>query len=46
MYNTFYINLLRKNLDNSLLDQVQELSKSIITLKSNKYKLNNILNSK
>ncbi len=46
MHNAFYINLLRKNLDNFLLNQVQELFESIITLKNNKYELNDILNSK
>ncbi len=44
IYNAFYINLLRKNLDNSLSNQIQEIFKFIITLKSNKYELNNILN--
>ncbi len=46
IYNAFYINLLRKNFNNSLLSQVQELFESIIMFKSNKYKLNNIFNSK
>jgi len=46
IYNAFYINLLYKNFDNFLSSQVQELFESIITFKNNKYKLNNILNSR
>ena len=46
MHIAFYINLLRKNFDNSLSSQVQEPLESIITLKSDKYKLDDILNSR
>ncbi len=44
IHNVFYINLLRKNFDNFLLNQVQKFFESIITFKSNKYELNDIFN--
>jgi len=44
MHDVFYFNLLRANLGNSLLNQIQESSKSIVTPKDEKYELNDILN--
>ncbi len=46
IYNTFYINLLRRNSNNFLLNQVQELVESIVIFLNNKYKLDNIFNSR
>jgi len=46
VYNVFHSNLLRANLGNSLLNQIQESPRSIVTLKGEKYELNDILNSR
>ncbi len=46
VHNVFYSNLLRANLGDSLSNQIQEFLEFIITFESEKYELNNILNSK
>jgi len=46
VYNVFHSNLLRANLGDSLSNQIQESLEFIVTLKSKKYELNDILNSR
>jgi len=44
VHNVFHSNLLRANLDDFLLNQIQESLKFIVILESEKYELDNILN--
>jgi len=44
VHNVFYPNLLRANLGNSFLNQIQESLESIVIFEGEKYELNDILN--
>ena len=44
IHDVFHSHFIRKNSDDSLFKQVQELSESIVIKKDEKYELNNINN--
>jgi len=46
VHDVFHSNLLRTNLDDSLSSQIQEFLEFIVISKSEKYELNDILNSR